>query len=92
MTKQEFINTVSERFPGIPKAKIEGIMSETFGIITTNLEKGEKVAWPGFGRFEAIQRKARTGRNPKTGASLEIPASVGVKFKAGKKLKDRLNG
>jgi DNA-binding protein HU-beta len=55
--------------------------------ITKSLAKGKSVALTGFGTFSTAKRKARTGRNPQTGATIKIPARVIAKFKAGKKLK-----
>lgn len=55
------------------------------------MEKGEDVALIGFGTFGVGQRAARTGRNPKTGETINIAASKTPKFKAGKALKDRVN-
>ena len=57
----------------------------------TALEKGDSVQLIGFGTFEVGERAARTGRNPATGAEIQIPASKSPKFKAGKALKDRVN-
>jgi len=55
------------------------------------LKNGDKVNISGFGTFSISQRKARTGRNPKTGATIQIASSRAAKFKAGKTLKDSLN-
>ena len=60
------------------------------GLIAAELVAGGKVAISGFGTFEARTRKARVGRNPHTGESLEIPASRAPAFKAGKPLKETL--
>ena len=92
MTKQEFVQTIVEMHQDLPKARIERIMGDTFDVMATNLQKGEKMTWAGFGSFETTKRAARQGRNPQTGAPLQIAASTGVKFKAAKKLKDSLNG
>ena len=56
--------------------------------VTDSLKKGEDVALVGFGTFTLSERAARTGRNPQTGAVIEIAASKQPKFRAGKKLKD----
>jgi DNA-binding protein HU-beta len=61
-----------------------------FEDIVKALRNGDKVNISGFGTFAVSERKARTGRNPKTGESIEIPASKSAKFKAGKALKDEL--
>ena len=55
------------------------------------MSKGESVALTGFGTFSVSQRAARTGRNPQTGATIQIKASKAPKFKAGKTLKDAVN-
>ena len=62
------------------------------GMIAAELVQGHKVAISGFGTFEARSRKARIGRNPHTGESLEIPASRAPAFQAGKPLKETLRG
>jgi DNA-binding protein HU-beta len=60
--------------------------------LQTSLSQGEKVSLPGLGRFEIAERAARQGRNPQTGETITIAASKAVKFKAGKALKDAING
>ncbi len=61
------------------------------GVIACALDEGEKVQITGFGSFELRQRKARTGRNPRTGEAIPIAASRAPVFTAGKGLKDRYN-
>ena len=61
------------------------------GIIAIELDAGKKVTLPGFGTFKTVHRKARTGINPKTKASITIPAKNYAVFKAGKTLKDRVS-
>jgi len=61
------------------------------GIIAKALQRGERVQITGFGSFESKHRKARTGRNPRTGEEIRIAASQTPSFKAGKSLKDALN-
>lgn len=60
------------------------------GIIAAELKSGNKVSIAGFGTFETRDRKARQGRNPATGATIQIPAATVPAFKAGKGLKDRV--
>jgi DNA-binding protein HU-beta len=62
-----------------------------FDEMTAALSQGDKVNISGFGTFSVSTRKARTGRNPKTGDSIEIAASRAAKFKPGKTLKDEVN-
>ena len=77
---------------GISKADAGKAVTAMLDVLKEALAKGDKVSLPGFGTFEITERAARTGRNPQTGAAIEIAASKGVKFKAGKALKDAVNG
>ena len=89
MNKTELIAAIAEQ-AGLPKstaAKTLGALSDT---IAESLRKGEKVTWSGLGTFDVSERSARTGRNPQTGAEIQIAASKGVKFKAAKAFKDGL--
>jgi len=61
------------------------------GIIAIELDAGRKVTVPGFGTFSTVSRSARMGRNPKTGARIQIPAKKYPTFRAGKTLKDRVS-
>ena len=63
-----------------------------FDSIQDGLRQGDKVSIPGFGTFEVADRPARQGRNPQTGATINIAASKAAKFKPGKSLKEALNG
>lgn len=76
----------------LTKVDASKAISALFDSIQDTLRQGEKVAIPGFGTFEVADRPARQGRNPQTGAAIEIAASKAAKFKAGKGLKDALNG
>jgi nucleoid DNA-binding protein len=72
----------------LPTKKQAGeIVDWFFNTITASLKKGEPVEITGFGSFKISKRAARAGRNPKTGAAMQIKASKGVKFKAGALLK-----
>ena len=92
MTKTEFVALVAEKNPELPKKSVEKIMTDTFDAITQNLIAGEKTAWPGFGGFETKTNAARKGRNPATGAAINIDASKSAKFKPSTSLKASLNG
>ncbi len=89
MTKADLIESATNK-AGLPKQSVEDIINEVFNGITAALKSGEKVNISGFGTFAISQRKARTGRNPKTGESIQITASRAAKFKAGKGLKESL--
>jgi DNA-binding protein HU-beta len=90
MTKADLIESLSNT-ADLPKGQAERVVNAVFDGIVAALRKGDKVTLSGFGTFQVSERKARTGRNPKTGVPIEIPASKSAKFKAGKTLKDMLN-
>ena len=90
MTKAEFVKTLKEKAGLSTLAQAEAAYEGLFGIIRNALEKGDAVAISGFGSFKVAQRKAKKGRNPRTGAEIQIPASKAVKFTPGKALKENL--
>ena len=87
MNKTELIAAVAEKAE-LSKKDAEAAVSATVDAITEALKQGEKVQLVGFGSFEVKSRAARTGRNPKTMETIQIPASKAPVFKAGKALKD----
>jgi len=89
MTKEQLIEKMAED-AGITKTQAAQAMKSMIDNITRTLKKGNKVTFVGFGTFDVTKRKARTGRNPQTGATIQIPASTVPKFKAGKALKDAI--
>ena len=90
MTKAEFVKTLKEQAGLSTLAQTEAAYDGLFAILTETLKKGESVAISGFGGFKVVERKARKGRNPRTGEEIRIPASKAVKFTPGKALKDSL--
>ena len=90
MTKAELIDAVSEK-AGVSKAEAEKTIGAFFDLVVASAIKGEKVAWPGFGSFSTSNRKARVGRNPQTGAPVQVPASTAMKFTSSSTLKSELN-
>lgn len=76
----------------ISKSDAAKAVKATFDAITEGLTAGKKVSVPGFGAFDTTERGERQGRNPQTGQAITIAASKSAKFKAGKALKDALNG
>jgi len=90
MTKAELIDAVAKE-AGVTKADAERTVGPFFDIVTTTTKKGDKVAWPGFGSFSTSKTKARTGRNPQTGAAVKIAASTRMKFTSSSTLKATLN-
>ena len=87
MNKTELVSVVSEKTEFSKKESTQ-IVDALFASIEEALAKGEKVQLIGFGTFEVRERAARKGRNPQTGAEIEIPASKVPAFKPGKALKD----
>ena len=85
MTKAELVAKVA-REVNIPKAAANRAIDSFVEGITTSLRRGDKVTFVGFGTFTVVQRKAKAGRNPRTGAPLMIKAKRVVKFKPGAKL------
>lgn len=90
MNKQDLINKVAED-SGLSKADAGRAVDSVFDSITAQLAAGGEVRLVGFGTFAVARRKATTGRNPRTGETIQIAASNAPKFKAGKALKDSLN-
>ena len=90
MNKTELVAAVAEN-TGASKKDSEKLVSAVFDTITNALVAGDKVALVGFGAFEVKERPARTGRNPRTKETIEIPASRSASFKPGKALKDAVN-
>ena len=90
MNKNELIESVAER-TGLAKSDAARAVEAVLGTLTEALKRGDTVALSGFGTFLSKERAARTGRNPRTGESIAIPASRVPSFKAGKGLKDALN-
>jgi integration host factor alpha subunit len=90
MTKADLIEGLSNKL-GMNKGEAEKAVNIMLDDIISALKQGERVNISGFGTFAVSMREARTGRNPKTGESIEISASRSAKFKPGKQLKDSLN-
>ncbi len=90
MKKTELIAAVAEQ-SGLSKKDAEKALSATLDTIIKAVAEGDKIQLTGFGTFEQRQRNARTGVDPRTGNSIEIPASKVPAFKAGKAFKDIVN-
>ncbi len=86
MTKEEMIEIMAQN-SGITKKQAGEALQAFMDGVTKELKKGDKVSFAGFGTFSVSKRKARTGRNPQTGAAIQIPATKVPVFKAGKNLK-----
>ena len=90
MNKQDLISAVADS-SGLSKSDASKAVEGVFDAITGALKKGDEVRLVGFGTFSVSQRKASTGRNPRTGETMTIKASAQPKFKAGKGVKDSVN-
>jgi len=90
MTKKELAQKLAEE-NNLSKAASEQIIETIFGQISQSLIDGDEVAIPGFGKFAVSKRKERTGLNPQTREKIIIPASLKVKFKPAKQLKETIN-
>lgn len=90
MNKSDLIDKIALN-TDISKAAAGRALDATIDTITDALKSGEQVALVGFGTFQVKDRAARTGRNPRTGESIQIKASRSPGFKAGKVLKDAVN-
>ena len=90
MNKNELISAVAEK-SGLSKKDAAAALDSVIAAISESLAQGEKIQLVGFGTFEIKERAARSGKNPRTGETVEIPASKAPVFKAGKALKDAVS-
>ncbi|MBU6454381.1 MAG: HU family DNA-binding protein [Cyanobacteria bacterium REEB67] len=90
MNKQELVDVVSAD-AGMTKKQVETVINLVMDTVVKHVARGEKITLVGFGTFEARQRAARTGRNPKTLESIEIPAKRVASFKPGKEFAQAVN-
>ena len=90
MTREEIIAKVAED-ADITKVAAKSALESFIGCVSKTLKKGGKVSLVGFGTFSVSKRAARQGRNPQTGATINIAARKVAKFKAGKGLSDTVN-
>ena len=89
MNKAELVAAVAEK-ACLSKKDADAAITAFTTVIEEALKSGDKIQLTGFGSFEAKMRAARTGVNPSTKQPIEIPASKGIAFKAGKQLKDAI--
>jgi DNA-binding protein HU-beta len=90
MTKNELISLVADKTQ-MTKTAAATAVEATFDAITTTLRSGSDVKIMGFGNFKVVRRAAREGRDPRTGAAVQIKAANRPRFSAGKGLKDAVN-
>lgn len=92
MIKSELVQKLADENPNLFHRDIEKIVSIVFDEIAQSLARGERVELRGFGAFSVKHRPARVGRNPRSGEPVSIAEKYSPFFKAGKELRDRLNG
>lgn len=90
MNKTELVAAIAEK-SNLTKKDSENALNAALEAISEAMQNGDKVQLIGFGSFETKKRAARSGRNPKTMAAIEIPASIYPTFKPGKALKDKIS-
>ena len=84
--RSELVAEVAEK-AGTSQAAVNGVLDALFQVFESSVSEGEKITIPGWMAIERTDRAARTGRNPQTGETIQIPAGHGVKLTAGSKLK-----
>jgi integration host factor subunit beta len=92
VTRAELIAEIAASNPQLRQEDAELIVATVFDQITAVLARGERVELRGFGAFTVKQRPARIGRNPRTGVTVQVDEKTVPYFKAGKEMRDRLNG
>jgi DNA-binding protein HU-beta len=91
VTKAELISSIATK-AGLKKVEAEKAVAAFTASVTETLKSGGKLSLVGFGTFATAKRAARKGQNPQTGKKINIPAATVPKFKAGKTLKEAVNG
>ena len=91
MIRSELLQSLAADNPDLRPEEIEEVVDVFFEEIAARLEEGGRVELRGFGTFSTRQREGRTGRNPRTGESVEVPSKKVPYFKPGKEMRERLN-
>lgn len=91
MNKSDLVNVVAEKLPNLTVKDVEAIVNIIFDGMTESLSKSDRIEIRGFGSFEIRERRARKGRNPKTGESVDLGVRKVPFFKVGKELKELVN-
>jgi len=92
MTKSELVARLAARTPQLAARDTDDAVNTLLETMTRALASGHRIELRGFGSFSVTQRLPRTGRNPKTGESVQVPAKRVAHFKAGKELRERVDG
>ncbi|MEP6020860.1 MAG: integration host factor subunit beta [Paracoccaceae bacterium] len=92
MIRSELTQKIADENPHLYQRDVERIVNTIFEEVTSAMSRGDRVELRGFGAFSVKERDARTGRNPRTGETVEVDQKHVPFFKTGKLLRDRLNG
>ena len=87
MSQSEVINHFAEKY-GLKRAQVKELFEELSNLATNEVKENGEFVLPGFGKLVLSERKAREGRNPQTGETIQIPAKTALKFRVGKGIKD----
>lgn len=90
MNKSELVEAVAAR-SNSSKAEVDRVLGAFFDTLAETVKSGDRIAWPKFGSFSLAESKARTGRNPQTGAPVKIKASKRLRFSQSSSLKEFIN-
>ncbi len=90
MTQRDFVNRIAAA-TGVPKVRVDQVLDLFLDELAEALARDHRVFLRNFGVFRTVDLPARTGRNPRTGEPVSIPASRHVRFRAGKRMRDKLN-
>jgi integration host factor subunit beta len=91
MIKSELVQLIADKNPHLYHRDVERIVNRVFDEIISSMKDGHRVELRGFGAFSVKERQARTGRNPRTGAAVDVTEKRVPFFKTGKELRQRLN-
>ena len=91
MTKSELIENLVRSNPSLPVKTVESAVKDLLDHLSLSLSEGNRIEIRGFGSFDLNERPARTGRNPKTGERVQVPAKKVPHFKPGKELRERVD-
>jgi len=92
MIRSELVQQLTDETPGLSLREVDIIVDAVFEKVADQLANGGRVELRGFGAFSTRDRDGRDGRNPRTGEAVKVPAKRVPYFKAGKEMRDRLNG
>ena len=92
MTKAELVEKIAEKKPGMTRAQVDAVVDVVLDAIKNALSREDKVEIRGFGSFRVRHRRAKMGRNPKTGQIVQVPPKKVPFFKAGKEMREMVDG